>query len=572
MAQGLAATPAGPPVLSTPDTHMFEDKPSTTEVADEAPRPSDEQLYVTYEIERTVQEIRRDRRKRIALQFPDHLLVNAPFVARALYKRLHSARQQPQESPSATLTQTDPGQDNRTTYGTYSGAQINDTGEKLFILADTSYGSCCVDEVAAEHADADVVVHYGRSCLSPSARLPVIYVFTKPSFDIEPCIEAFRQLYHEHHKKVLLMADVPYCAYLPEIYERLISEGYSNLFLTSVVHDVSSPLPNRTCPQEVTTDAYTLSDWQLFHISHPPQALLLMLSSRVGSLHIYSPSQQSSTDARTSSTVALRRRYALLTSLTTAPIFGILINTLSVRNYLSVLEHVKSIIAAAGKKSYTFVVGKVNPAKVANFSEVGGWVVIGCWESSLFDSKDFWKPLITPFELELALRRDDERIWTGQWTSDFQAVLDSERDTKAKAVSTNAIKNDEQHSDGASPRASASSEEESAPPEFDLRTGRYVSQSRPMGSKSRDDSIQKAYRKTSMALAHRPRGDVANINGVLSPAANYLSKSRTWQGLGSDFDSPSQEIREGNLRGVPMEEGRKGIAKGYASAVSQSTS
>lgn len=35
------------------------------------------------------------------------------------------------------------------------------------ILADTNYGSCCVDEVAAEHMSADAIVHYGRACLSP---------------------------------------------------------------------------------------------------------------------------------------------------------------------------------------------------------------------------------------------------------------------------------------------------------------------------------------------------------------------------------------------------------------------
>src|SRR5205085_7855469 len=49
---------------------------------------------------------------------------------------------------------------------------------KLTILADTSYGACCVDEIAAEHVDADAVVHYGRACLSPTARLPVIYGFS----------------------------------------------------------------------------------------------------------------------------------------------------------------------------------------------------------------------------------------------------------------------------------------------------------------------------------------------------------------------------------------------------------
>lgn len=51
---------------------------------------------------------------------------------------------------------------------------INDTnpsdGEnevRLFIMADTTYGSCCVDEVGAAHANADCVIHYGHTCLSP---------------------------------------------------------------------------------------------------------------------------------------------------------------------------------------------------------------------------------------------------------------------------------------------------------------------------------------------------------------------------------------------------------------------
>lgn len=37
---------------------------------------------------------------------------------------------------------------------------------QVFVLADTSYGSCCVDEVAAEHVNADLIIHYGPSCLS----------------------------------------------------------------------------------------------------------------------------------------------------------------------------------------------------------------------------------------------------------------------------------------------------------------------------------------------------------------------------------------------------------------------
>lgn len=37
---------------------------------------------------------------------------------------------------------------------------------RFYILADTSYGSCCVDEIAADHVKADAIVHFGPSCLS----------------------------------------------------------------------------------------------------------------------------------------------------------------------------------------------------------------------------------------------------------------------------------------------------------------------------------------------------------------------------------------------------------------------
>lgn len=56
-----------------------------------------------------------------------------------------------------------------------------------------------------------------------------------------------------------------------------------------------------------------------------------------------------------------------------------------------------------GKKSYTMVVGKINPAKLANFPEIELWTVIACTENTLMDSKEYYRPFITPFELAQAL-------------------------------------------------------------------------------------------------------------------------------------------------------------------------
>eukprot|EP01052_Picozoa_sp_SAG31_P010537 SAG31_NODE_579_length_13948_cov_5.599105_14_plen_68_part_00 len=35
------------------------------------------------------------------------------------------------------------------------------TGANIFVLGDTAYGACCVDEVAAAHYNADLLVHFG---------------------------------------------------------------------------------------------------------------------------------------------------------------------------------------------------------------------------------------------------------------------------------------------------------------------------------------------------------------------------------------------------------------------------
>lgn len=44
----------------------------------------------------------------------------------------------------------------------------------------------------------------------------------------------------------------------------------------------------------------------------------------------------------------------------------------------------------------------MNEAKLNNFPEVESYVIISCHNNSLFEYKDFYKLIITPFELELA--------------------------------------------------------------------------------------------------------------------------------------------------------------------------
>jgi diphthamide biosynthesis protein 2 len=78
-----------------------------------------------YDISGSVKAVRESGACRIALQFPDNMLMHSATVSSMLRKALGD-------------------------------------GHMVFILGDTTYSPCCVDEVAALHLNADFIIHYGR--------------------------------------------------------------------------------------------------------------------------------------------------------------------------------------------------------------------------------------------------------------------------------------------------------------------------------------------------------------------------------------------------------------------------
>jgi diphthamide biosynthesis protein 2 len=110
----------------------------------------------------------------VALQFPDELLSDASQVTWLMEKAIKTAynakfkRQLLQHGRKITP----------------SIQQHLDSHPLVFILGDSTYGSCCPDEVAAQHLNADVLIHYGYACLSGSSeRIPVVYAFGVASTD-----------------------------------------------------------------------------------------------------------------------------------------------------------------------------------------------------------------------------------------------------------------------------------------------------------------------------------------------------------------------------------------------------
>ena len=129
-------------------------------------------LNEAYDLDATAAWIREGGHARVALQMPDELLHDAVAVAAALARRCNDAGGA--SAPSGAAGDAPP------------------ASVRLFVLADTTFGSCCVDEVAAAHHDADAIVHFGRACMSPVARLPARFVFNKVPLDVPACAAAIR--------------------------------------------------------------------------------------------------------------------------------------------------------------------------------------------------------------------------------------------------------------------------------------------------------------------------------------------------------------------------------------------
>lgn len=66
--------------------------------------------------------------------------------------------------------------------------------EHVFILGDVTYGACCIDDFSARALEADLLVHYGHSCLVPVdvTTIACLYIFVDIQIDIRHLVETIK--------------------------------------------------------------------------------------------------------------------------------------------------------------------------------------------------------------------------------------------------------------------------------------------------------------------------------------------------------------------------------------------
>lgn len=393
-------------------------------------------LVREYDVKRTCQTIvtycEQNTLSNVALQFPDSLLHHAPFVCQALKycaDRIHreSSIEKPHENDRESYTEL-----------------------FFYVIGENSSGGCCVDEKTAKHLDTHVIVHYGNACLSSIPSIPVLYVFPQFNFDNfqdscdvvhdslvsvkdAPNVDRIVILYdvslHVHFESEQFRAgncSTKYSRAAPniriDVARPRLSDPYSvqdslRLKETSTGSIVGplyydeSPVPrSRTAFLWFAYKTPTSGEW-------PAVVRNAALTLGTGNdpcalLHFAGLS-----DGESSSTSGLplpdaqrflRRRFVQLQKVKDASIIGLIPGDQSISNEFNSISRCKKILESAGKSYYTFVIGKPEPQKLANFPEVDVFVLASCPENAIFDATDFLRPIVTPLELHAALLTDGD--------------------------------------------------------------------------------------------------------------------------------------------------------------------
>jgi diphthamide biosynthesis protein 2 len=410
----------------------------------------------------------------------------------------------------------------------------NETDCKVVVLADTAYGACCVDEVQAQHLQATLVVHVGeRACLSQTSHLCAVFAFARHRCnDSRALFDALFALQDRDDDDVqdwLVFVDVCYAHVLRDSPDLVDEARRRRIWIGAVDHVVR---PQRRVARVFGRrfDGGAPVDGGagvgVVYIGDGGESRLRTNvqmrygeAPRIVALEPGAMSSVAVVELTGRVTRELMKRYYVVQKLKEAETVGILAGTLGVADYMDVIGQLKRAARQSGKRAYTFVVGQLNVAKLANFPDVDVFVLVACPENALVDSKEYYKPIATPYEAQLALVPGYE--WSARYLLQFADLDFKEAESRGN----------ESDDDG---------DEYSDLPIYSLIDGTL-----------KPNPKSRAAASSSTALTTTSATSNALVVGSHSAKSN---SGRTWYGL---------EPRIGETPASQVVQGEHGIASGY---------
>lgn len=317
-----------------------------------------------FEIHKTIHKIRETKAKRVALQLPEGLLMFACPISDIIQK----------------FTEAD-----------------------TIIMGDVTYGACCVDDYTAIALGADLLIHYGHSCLIPIDQtngIKVLYVFVDIKIDSLHFIESVK-LNFPATKKLALVSTIQFVATLHSVANELRQLGFDVTIPQTKPLSAGETL-GCTAPRisEHSTIIY-LGDGR-FHLE------AAMIANPHAEAYKYDPYDKKFTQEFYDHEAMRKNRKMAIEKAKRAKRFGLILGTLGRQGSPKVLQYLQKRLKMHGRDSTLILLSEIFPSKLELFKDVDAFVQIACPRLSIDWGTQFPKPLLTPYELSVAL---GDTIW-----------------------------------------------------------------------------------------------------------------------------------------------------------------
>lgn len=373
------------------------------------------------EIPKTVWRIRQAKAKRVALQFPEGLLMFACTIVDILEG--------------------------------FAGV------EECIILGDVTYGACCIDDMNAASLGADFLVHYGHSCLVPvdHTNIPCLYVFVDITIDYPHLVDAILHNFGPE-TRLALAGTIQFATAVQAVKMELIKKGFSSLRVPQSKPLSPGEVLGCTAPvlPENSVDAIVFIADGRFHLE------AIMIANPKIPAYRYDPftrllfkEEYDQVGMRKARRIAIEkasttiRKTAGITDgipltyfekvsqqdLPSSCHWGVVLGTLGRQGNPRLLDHVQERLRARNVPHTVFLLSELSPAKLNLLSKsISVWVQIACPRLSIDWGEAFSAPLLTPYETEVALGfvepwwKGENKVDVDQVSQSFDDVLSFDRD------------------------------------------------------------------------------------------------------------------------------------------------
>lgn len=311
------------------------------------------------EVPKTIWRIRRDNFKRVALQLPEGLTMFATTLSDIIEKF---------------------------------------TSAETVIMADVTYGACCVDDFSASALGCDLMVHYGHSCLVPvdqTTNIKMLYIFVDIKIDSHHFIESVKRNLSSEGE-ISLVSTIQFVATLQAATRELREAGYT----------VNVPQSKPLSPGEILgcTSPDMKNSHSLVYLGDGRFHLESAMIANPGvNAFRYDPYSKIFSQEYYDHELMKKNRLSAIETARESDSWGLILGTLGRQGNPNVLAWVKEAAEGAGKRVVTVLLSEIFPQKLELMSDVKAWVQIACPRLSIDWGLAFSSPILSPYEAAVAL-------------------------------------------------------------------------------------------------------------------------------------------------------------------------